>query len=191
MRHRGGRQRPQRLQRRGGGTRHAASPSPFTRRVPAHFNTRCALPPLGPFQLIEQQRCGGRGALYGGTIFAYGQTGAGKTYTMSGDTSNYQQRGVVPRAVHHIFREMDMRVEKEMVVRCSYLEIYNEVMYDLLADEVGAGDNLSIVERDGQTKAGPARHCPPRRQTHLEPSYRELDGILSRGEQYPSGPRPR
>jgi hypothetical protein len=51
--------------------------------------------------------------------------GAGKTYTMSGDSSNYTQRGVVPRAVHHIFREMDLRVEKEMVVRCSYLEIYN------------------------------------------------------------------
>jgi hypothetical protein len=135
-------------------------------------------PPLGHFQLIEQQLCG-CGALYVGTIFAYGQTGAGKTYTMSGDTSNYQQRGVVPRAVHHIFREMDMRVVKEMVVRCSYLEIYNEVMYDLLADEVGAGDNLSIVERDGQTKAGPAKHCPPRRKTHvLEPSYRELHGIL-------------
>lgn len=91
---------------------------------------------------------------YNGTIFAYGQTGAGKTYTMSGDASNYSQRGIAPRAVHHIFREMDLRVEKEMVVRCSYLEIYNETMYDLLADDVvGAGaDNLVVVERDGMTK---------------------------------------
>ena len=36
---------------------------------------------------------------YNGTIFAYGQTGAGKTYTMSGDTQSYQQRGIVPRAI--------------------------------------------------------------------------------------------
>lgn len=89
---------------------------------------------------------------YNGTIFAYGQTGAGKTYTMSGDTANYQQRGVVPRAIHHIFREIDLRVEKEVVVRCSYLEIYNEVMYDLLADEPVTADNLVIVEEQGVTK---------------------------------------
>ncbi|UPR05061.1 kinesin [Chloropicon primus] len=71
---------------------------------------------------------------YNGTIFAYGQTGAGKTYTMSGDTQSYQQRGIVPRAIHQIFKEIDMRVDQEVVVRASYLEIYNEVMYDLLAD---------------------------------------------------------
>ena len=71
---------------------------------------------------------------YNGTIFAYGQTGAGKTYTMSGDTKSYQQRGMVPRAIHQIFKEIDMRVDQEVVVRASYLEIYNEVMYDLLAD---------------------------------------------------------
>ena len=71
---------------------------------------------------------------YNGTIFAYGQTGAGKTYTMSGDTQSYQQRGIVPRAVHQIFKEIEMRVDQEVVVRASYLEIYNEVMYDLLAD---------------------------------------------------------
>lgn len=71
---------------------------------------------------------------YNGTIFAYGQTGAGKTYTMSGDTQSYQQRGIVPRAIHQIFKEIDSRVDQEVVVRASYLEIYNEVMYDLLSD---------------------------------------------------------
>ena len=90
---------------------------------------------------------------YNATVFAYGQTGAGKTFTMSGDTSSdYKQRGIIPRAVHHVFREMDVRVEKEMTVRCSYLEIYNECIFDLLAERVDPdGPELVVVDRDGQT----------------------------------------
>jgi len=82
-----------------------------------------------------------------GTIMAYGQTGAGKTYTMSGDTSIYNQRGIVPRAINHIFREIDMRVDRQVVVKASYLEIYNEVFYDLLSDDPGhAHEQLSVME---------------------------------------------
>ena len=48
---------------------------------------------------------------YNGTLLAYGQTGAGKTYTITGTTENYKHRGVIPRAIaevinidkHHIF----------------------------------------------------------------------------------------
>ena len=95
---------------------------------------------------------------YNGTVFAYGQTGAGKTFTMTGEPGDYKQRGVVPRAVHHIFHEMDMRVEKEKVVRVSYLEIYNEQMYDLLADSSEDGgipsrrESLTIVERGDEVR---------------------------------------
>ena len=88
---------------------------------------------------------------YNGTVFAYGQTGAGKTYTMSGDVgSEYKQRGVIPRAVHHLFREMDVRVGKDMRASVSYLEIYNEGMYDLLADEIVPDSDLVVVDRDGE-----------------------------------------
>ena len=88
---------------------------------------------------------------YNGTVFAYGQTGAGKTYTMSGDAgSDYKQRGVIPRAVHHLFREMDVRVGKDMRASVSYLEIYNEGMYDLLADEIVPDSDLVVVDRDGE-----------------------------------------
>jgi hypothetical protein len=82
---------------------------------------------------------------FSGTVFAYGQTGSGKTFTcvseswlapalhsilisacsvcsMAGDIRNYQHRGVVPRAIHHIFREIDLRVDKLYDVACSYLE---------------------------------------------------------------------
>ena len=40
------------------------------------------------------------------------QTAAGKTFTMSGDLHNYVHRGIVPRAIHHMFQEIDMRVDK-------------------------------------------------------------------------------
>lgn len=55
------------------------------------------------------------------------QTGAGKTYTIAGDTQRYDQRGIIPRAVHYLFSEIDLREDREVTVRCSYLEIYNEV----------------------------------------------------------------
>lgn len=43
---------------------------------------------------------------YNGTIFCYGQTGAGKTFTMSGSTLNYKYRGIIPRAVTAVFEEI-------------------------------------------------------------------------------------
>ena len=67
---------------------------------------------------------------------------------MSGDVSAaYNQRGIVPRAIHHLFHESELRGDKEIEVRVSHLEIYNDVMYDLLADDVTQADNLQIVDR--------------------------------------------
>jgi len=91
---------------------------------------------------------------YNGTIMAYGQTGAGKTFTISGGTANYKERGITPRCISHIFREIAARPEHAFVVRCSYLEIYNERMYDLLATAegapVGAGtQDLAVSELNG------------------------------------------
>ena len=71
-----------------------------------------------------------------GTIFAYGQTGAGKTFSMIGDTSMYQQRGVVPRAVAELFSEVNNRVEYDFKVSVTYMEIYNERIFDLLSGPI-------------------------------------------------------
>jgi kinesin family protein 6/9 len=79
------------------------------------------------------------------------QTGAGKTFTMSGDAYNYANRGVVPRALHHIFREIDLRTDRLYRVHVSYMEIYNETLYDLLSDTPAAADNLSIVDDSSNT----------------------------------------
>lgn len=69
---------------------------------------------------------------YNGTILAYGQTGAGKTFTMTGSTEKFQHRGIIPRAIQQVYREIRERPEYSVSVRISYLEIYNERMFDLL-----------------------------------------------------------
>jgi len=88
---------------------------------------------------------------YNGTIFCYGQTGAGKTFTMAGDPKSYQQRGIIPRTIHQIFREIDLRVDRMYKVWVTYLEIYNEMMYDLLSDSPGSTE-LHVIEENNVTK---------------------------------------
>ena len=85
---------------------------------------------------------------YNGTIMCYGQTGAGKTFTMNGSTSNFKYRGIVPRTLSVLFQEIDSRFDQQVTVRVSYIEIYNELMFDLLSpipthEQSG---NISIVE---------------------------------------------
>ena len=60
------------------------------------------------------------------------QTGAGKTYTMSGEAQQYARRGIVPRALHQLFQEVELRVDRSYEVKVSFLEIYNEVGQPLL-----------------------------------------------------------
>ena len=43
---------------------------------------------------------------FNGTIFAYGETGAGKTYTMMGPRDNYRLRGIIPRAISQVCDEL-------------------------------------------------------------------------------------
>ncbi|KAI9223090.1 P-loop containing nucleoside triphosphate hydrolase protein [Blastocladiella britannica] len=82
---------------------------------------------------------------YNGTLLAYGQTGAGKTFTMTGTTENYRQRGIIPRAISHVFREVQERPQYAYTLRVSFLEIYNETLYDLLAP-AGSTLDLNVVD---------------------------------------------
>lgn len=72
---------------------------------------------------------------YNGTIFAYGQTGAGKSFTMSGKKEPAELRGIIPNAFDHIFNEIQKEGDKQFLVRASYLEIYNEEVRDLLGKD--------------------------------------------------------
>jgi len=71
---------------------------------------------------------------YNGTIFAYGQTGTGKTFTMEGVPDPHHLRGIIPRAFEHVFKTIDASSNiKQFLVRASMLELYNEEIRDLLA----------------------------------------------------------
>ena len=70
---------------------------------------------------------------YNGTVFAYGQTGCGKTFTMMGIVNDPDLRGVIPNAFEHIFGFIQSEgTSKRFLVRCSFVEIYNEEVRDLL-----------------------------------------------------------
>ncbi|KAL3270565.1 hypothetical protein HHI36_021102 [Cryptolaemus montrouzieri] len=83
---------------------------------------------------------------FNGTIFAYGQTGTGKTYTMAGNFSNSDSKGITPNAFSHIFTQISRSSEeKSFVVTVTYLEIYNEEVRDLLS--ANPNKKLAIRER--------------------------------------------
>lgn len=81
------------------------------------------------------------------TIFAYGQTGTGKTYTMTGDISNIRPlpdaAGIVPRVLCGLFDKLESE-ETENSVKCSFIELYNEELRDLLSTDDAA--KLKIYE---------------------------------------------
>lgn len=81
---------------------------------------------------------------YNATIIAYGQTGTGKTYTMEGFT-RANQPGIIPRSIEEIFSYIQHTVNArtKFLVRASFLQIYNEVISDLLKPE---RTNLTIRE---------------------------------------------
>jgi len=86
---------------------------------------------------------------YNGTIFAYGQTGSGKTFTISGAPSNFAYRGIIPRSISRLFNEISTKPEYEFNIQISYLEIYNEIMFDLLPEDgkfLGERANIEFQE---------------------------------------------
>jgi centromeric protein E len=73
---------------------------------------------------------------YHGTVFAYGMTGTGKTFSMQGTATS---PGVIPLAITDIFSYIRETPSREFLLRVSYLEIYNEKIHDLLSAPTGGG----------------------------------------------------
>ncbi|XP_037086558.1 kinesin-like protein KIF3A [Pollicipes pollicipes] len=83
---------------------------------------------------------------YNGTIFAYGQTGTGKTFTMEGVRSVAEKKGIIPNSFAHIFGHISKAAgDTKFLVRVSYLEIYNEEVRDLLGKV--QSQRLEVKER--------------------------------------------
>ncbi|KAJ4931518.1 hypothetical protein JOQ06_025813 [Pogonophryne albipinna] len=104
-------------------------------------------------------------------IFAYGQTGSGKTYTMEGSVEN---PGINQRALKHLFSEIEER--KDMwtyTVNVSSVEIYNEVLRDLLSKD---GEKLDIkINPDGTGQL----HVPGLRVIEVK-SFQHIKKILAK-----------
>lgn len=97
---------------------------------------------------------------YNCTIFAYGQTGTGKTFTMEGERSPNEVytweedplAGIIPRTLHQIFEKLTDN-GTEFSVKVSLLEIYNEELFDLLSPSSDVSERLQMFD-DPRNKRG-------------------------------------
>eukprot|EP00892_Ulva_mutabilis_P003520 jgi/Ulvmu1/153/UM001_0157.1 len=101
---------------------------------------------------------------YCATIIAYGATGSGKSFSVVGQKASYPQRGILPRALTHVFHAAQTSIDRWINVSVSCLEIYNDQMYDLLADNPATASELKCQEDElgkitvkGLTKKATAR----------------------------------
>ncbi|XP_050297767.1 kinesin-like protein Nod [Anthonomus grandis grandis] len=72
---------------------------------------------------------------YNCTVFAYGQTGTGKTYTMGSayqDPHNQSNLGIIPRSLNHLFNDQQLSSDESVDIYISFAEIYNEKVFDLM-----------------------------------------------------------
>ncbi|CAN0063901.1 unnamed protein product, partial [Ectocarpus sp. 12 AP-2014] len=122
------------------------------------------------------------------SVLAYGQTGSGKTFTMEGGlvdpdidvqktaeadpddgdatACEVEKVGIIPRAVHTIFREGGCGGTRRYWVYVSHVEIYNERLFDLLAPEAASLDKASTTKSSAAPSSTSGRSRPP---THRSP----------------------
>lgn len=86
---------------------------------------------------------------YNGTIFAYGQTGCGKTFSMMGVPGDERLKGIIPRSFSHIIGVIEEAKEKKFLVRVSFIELYNENIHDLLGPDTDKKMQLRLHTKKG------------------------------------------
>jgi len=90
---------------------------------------------------------------FNSTIFAYGQTSSGKTHTMMGELQDDHLEGITPRLIRSLFSLIEKGKERgnTFLITLSYLEIYNEKVYDLLTRQrkrgIQARESLQIRQK--------------------------------------------
>ncbi|KAL6425654.1 hypothetical protein ACFW04_009636 [Cataglyphis niger] len=86
---------------------------------------------------------------YNVTILAYGQTGSGKTYSMGTNYVGTGEKGIIPRVTHDIFERIKSKEDWSFKVAVSFMELYQEQVYDLLSDKQRSQSIVDIRE-DGK-----------------------------------------
>ncbi|GAV03422.1 hypothetical protein RvY_13848 [Ramazzottius varieornatus] len=113
---------------------------------------------------------------FNSTIFAYGQTGTGKTFTMQGSSKD---PGIIPRSMQQIFSHIDSSINERYLVNASYMEIYQEELHDLLRKQ-GKEENAKKIEiKVDQNGSIYVKHLS---QYQLK-SVRHMEKMMERGQQ--------
>ncbi|KAI5305378.1 hypothetical protein KEM56_004594 [Ascosphaera pollenicola] len=119
---------------------------------------------------------------YHGTVFAYGMTGTGKTFSMQGTASS---PGVIPLAITDIFSYIRETPHREFLLRVSYLEIYNEKIHDLLAPPpTGNGLGMQPQQEEIKLREDSKRgvYATPLKEEIVQ-SPTQLLRVIARGDQ--------
>lgn len=118
---------------------------------------------------------------YHGTVFAYGMTGTGKTFSMQGTASS---PGVIPLAITDIFSYIRETPSREFLLRVSYLEIYNEKIHDLLSMSTGAGVGGPVAQEEIKLREDSKRgvYASPLKEEIVQ-SPTQLLRVIARGDQ--------
>lgn len=118
---------------------------------------------------------------YHGTVFAYGMTGTGKTFSMQGTASS---PGVIPLAITDIFSYIRETPSREFLLRVSYLEIYNERIHDLLSMPTGNGIGGAAAQEEIKLREDSKRgvYASPLKEEIVQ-SPTQLLRVIARGDQ--------
>lgn len=113
---------------------------------------------------------------YHGTVFAYGMTGTGKTFSMQGTANS---PGVIPLAITDIFSYIRENPGREFLLRVSYLEIYNEKIYDLLSQSTPGQVQQEEIKLREDSKRGV--YATPLKEEIVQ-SPNQLLRVIARGD---------
>lgn len=118
---------------------------------------------------------------YHGTVFAYGMTGTGKTFSMQGTASS---PGVIPLAITDIFSYIRETPSREFLLRVSYLEIYNERIHDLLSMATGGNGPGAPQQEEIKLREDSKRgvYATPLKEEIVQ-SPTQLLRVIARGDQ--------
>ena len=116
---------------------------------------------------------------YHGTVFAYGMTGTGKTFSMNGTTAS---PGIIPQAITDIFSYIRETPRREFLLRVSYLEIYNEKIHDLLSVDPTEGVVSQQEEIKLREDSKRGVYATPLKEEIVQ-SPTQLLRVISRGDQ--------
>ncbi|XP_032669022.1 chromosome-associated kinesin KIF4 isoform X1 [Odontomachus brunneus] len=87
---------------------------------------------------------------YNVTILAYGQTGSGKTHSMGTNYTGVEEKGIIPRVTQDIFETIKLKEDWSFKISVSFMELYQEQLYDLLSDKQRSQSIVDIRE-DGKS----------------------------------------